>query len=342
MRQARQPTELEKQKLQQMTQHAIGRVALRAQMVLLSVRGKSVPEIAEIQETTDVTVYTWLDRFDEEGPDGLYDRPRSGRPPKVDTVVEEVIEEALTESPTEQDYNFTFWTIPLLTTHVKKVTEKELCQETIRNTVHSLGFRWRRPRWSVEREDPETATIMKSICQAVLSATEDTLILIEDETIFKTLPPLRQMWMKQGEQIRVPTPKENKNVYLYGVLELNSGNTFYAFHDKGRSEHTIRYLKQLQKEYAGQPILLIWDQARYHTSKAVRDWLSQQSQITVMLLPKYTAELNPIESIWRQIKKQVAANLTRSLKAIKKAVKRFFKEHQPIDLLRMAGLALDT
>lgn len=338
VRQARQPTEQEQQELQRITQQEIGRVALRAQMILLSARGFSAPDIADIQETSDVTVYKWFGRFDEDGPEGLYDLPRSGRPRKVDEAVNETIDETMSEPPTEQGYNFTFWTVPLLTEHLQQVKEKSFCTETIRTALHALGFRWRRPRWAVEREDPETTAIMKAICQAVLAATEDTLILIEDETILKLLPPLRQMWMRKGQQVRVPTPVQNDDVYLYGVLELNSGDSFYAFHDKGRSEYTIRYLEQLQETYPDQPILLLWDQARYHTSQAVENWLAQQSQITVMLLPKYAAELNPIESIWRQLKKQVAANLTRSLEAIKKAVERFFREHQPIDLLKMAGL----
>jgi transposase len=338
MRQVRQPTEQEQEELHRMTQQEVGRVALRAQMILLSIRGFSAPEIAAIQDTSDVSVYKWFDRFDEDGPDALYDLPRSGRPPKVDEAVNETIEEVMSEPPTKQGYNFTFWNVPLLTAHLQDETEKKFCTETIRTALHALGFRWRRPRWAVEQEDPETAAIMKAICQAVLSASEDTLILIEDETILKMLPPLRQMWMRKGHQVRVPTPEENDDVYLYGVLELNSGDTFYAFHEKGRSEYTIRYLEQLQEKYPANPILLLWDQARYHTSQAVENWLAQQSQISVMLLPKYAAELNPIESIWRQLKKQVAANLTRSLEAIKKAIERFFREHQPIDLLKIAGL----
>src|SRR5688500_615744 len=50
---------------------AVGRVALRAQMVLLSARGYSVPQIAEIFEVGEDVVRTWLHRFQQAGPDGL-------------------------------------------------------------------------------------------------------------------------------------------------------------------------------------------------------------------------------------------------------------------------------
>lgn len=338
MRQAREPSATEREELDRMTQQEVGRVAMRALMILLSARGFPVPDIARIQDISDVAVYKWLDRFDEEGPDGLYDRPRSGRPTKVDEAVEESIEEAMSEPPTEQGYNFTYWTTPLLTEHVQETVDKSFCEETIRNALHELGFRWRRPRWAATREDPQKEEIMWAIWGEIRDASEDTLILVQDETTFKWLPPLRAMWMRQGEQVRIPTPPTNDSITLYGAIELDSGDTFCTFHEKGRSDYTIVYLEQLLENYPQQQILLIWDQATYHTSRAVEEWLAEHSRITVMLLPRYAPELNPIEQIWRHLKDQVAANLTRPLKAVRKAVKKFFEQHRPIDLLRMAGL----
>lgn len=321
-----------------MTQQEVGRVALRAQIILLSARGFTVPDIVAIQQMSEVTIYKWLNRFDRHGPAGLYDRPRSGRPSKVEPETEQVIEETMSEPPTEQGYNFTYWTIPLLIEHLRQRLDQDFCYETIRTTLHRLGFRWRRPRWAVQRNDPQTVQRMQAIAQAVFRAKTETVILLEDETIFKTLPLLRQMWLRQGQQLRVPTPRQNDDVCLYGVLELNRGHAFHAFYDKGNSEATLAYLEQLLAHYPQQPILLIWDQARYHTSQMVEAWLAAQPRLTTMLLPKYAAELNPIESIWRQLKNQVAANLTRSLDTIQAACDRFFHQHRPADLLRMAGL----
>ena len=322
-----------------MIHQEVGRVALRAQIIRLSARGFSVPEIVDIQQISEVTVYKWLDRFEAEGPAGLYDRPRSGRPPKVDQATEQLIEEAVSKPPTEQGYNFTYWTVPLIAQHVRQTLDKLLCHETVRLTLHALGFRWRRPRWAVQREDPQTAQRMQAIGRAVFKAEPDTVILLEDETIFKTLPPLRRMWMRLGQQLRVPTPPQNDDICLYGVLELHTGHAFHAYYETGNSEATLAYLEQLLEHYPEQPILLIWDQAPYHTSHQVEEWLAAHPRLTTMLLPKHAAELNPVESLWRQLKDQVATNLTRSLEAIQAACDRFFDQQRPADLLKMAGLA---
>ena len=68
---------------------AVGRVATRAHLILLSNRGHPAPEIADLHGVTHPMVYKWIGRFDEEGPSGLYDREREGRPPKVDEEAEE-------------------------------------------------------------------------------------------------------------------------------------------------------------------------------------------------------------------------------------------------------------
>ena len=75
-------TQPQREELTRLSHQAIGRVALRAQMVLLSARGFSVPQIAAIHECGEDVVRTWLHRYEQQGVAGLEDEPRSGRPPK--------------------------------------------------------------------------------------------------------------------------------------------------------------------------------------------------------------------------------------------------------------------
>lgn len=114
MRFVRDPTSQEQAELERMTRQEIGRVAMRAQMIRLSARKYSAPDIADILNTSRVTVYTWLDRFDAEGPAGLYDRPRSGRPPDVDETAQRCLETALDQTPEDYGYTATIWTTQLL------------------------------------------------------------------------------------------------------------------------------------------------------------------------------------------------------------------------------------
>lgn len=73
--------EAQRAELRGAARRAVGRVALPAQMVLLSGRGYAVPQIAAIHECGEDVVRTWLHRYEQEGVAGLEDAPRSGRPP---------------------------------------------------------------------------------------------------------------------------------------------------------------------------------------------------------------------------------------------------------------------
>ncbi|NTV47592.1 MAG: helix-turn-helix domain-containing protein [Chlorobiales bacterium] len=54
----------------------------RCQMILLSAQGRSVAEIAQLTYFNQDSVLYWFDRYEQDGLEGLNERPRSGRPPK--------------------------------------------------------------------------------------------------------------------------------------------------------------------------------------------------------------------------------------------------------------------
>lgn len=341
LRFVRPPTENEHDELQRMTQQEVGRVAERARMVLLSARRYTVPDLCEIFEMTDDTIYKWFDRFDETGPEGLFDQQRSGRPPELDAQAEREIERVLERSPVDEGYDFTTWTVPLLNEHLKRKLSLEVSDETVRRALRRLEFVWRRPRWAIDAEDPcfdeRMEAIEAALAQAEAAADAPT-VLFEDETTFRRLPPLRAMWMRRGQQARVAVPDSNAKFALYGVLNPLTGETFTAPFPKAKSCYTAAFLDRLMDEVEGQ-VLVIWDQASWHTSQAVEQVIARYERLEVLLLPKRAPEENPIEDLWRQLKQIVAANLERSLDALKAAIVRFFACRSEADILRMTGLA---
>lgn len=341
LRFVRTPEDTEHDELQRMTQQEVGRVAERARMILLSARGFTVPDLCTIFETTDDTVYSWFDRFGEEGPEGLFDRSRSGRPREIDEEAEAELERLLEGSPLEEGYDFTTWTTPLLRSHLKEHHGIEVSDATVRRALHRLDFAWRRPRRAIAYRDPAYDKRMAAIKAALAEAEHaerDIHVLFEDETTVRRLPPLRQMWMRRGEQASVEVPDRNDKFSLYGVLEAHSGQTFTAAYPKGKSPHTSAFLEQVMDRFEGQ-VVLIWDQARWHTSQMVEAVIDRYERLEVLLLPKRAPQENPVEDLWRHLKRIVAANLERSLDALREACRVFFNTLSNQKALRMAGLA---
>lgn len=148
------------------------------------------------------------------------------------------------------------------------------------------------------------------------------------------------MWQPVGEQWPVWVPEQNDDFTLYGTLDLISGETYIEAFEKGLSDYTIEYLQSLLKEVEGE-MILIWDQASWHTSGQVTEWLEGQDRIETYLLPARSPRANPMEDLWRELKEQVAACLERSLDALLDSCKEYFGALSPRQTLRTAGLYLN-
>jgi len=77
----------EYRELREMKRKEIGRVSQRAHMVLLSAKQWAVPRIAALFEVSPATVRAWIRKFEAEGPKGLYDEGRSGRPRTAPEII---------------------------------------------------------------------------------------------------------------------------------------------------------------------------------------------------------------------------------------------------------------
>ena len=137
---------------------AAAREVERARIILLASKGKRVPTIARELELTEITVRTWLKRFNNEGLDGLADLPRSGRPATYSAEqVAEVIATALSD-PQQLGQPFACWTLDRLEIYLNEEKKIEIKRSRIDELLIAEGLRWRtQETWFGERVDPEFA-----------------------------------------------------------------------------------------------------------------------------------------------------------------------------------------
>jgi transposase len=87
------------------------RVRHRADALLLLAHGRSVDEAAHDMGCCTKRIRVWRRRFLAEGRQGLADRPRRGRPPKLDAPARAELACALAASPLDYGYPVTTWTV---------------------------------------------------------------------------------------------------------------------------------------------------------------------------------------------------------------------------------------
>ena len=331
-------TDEERRVLQGLARTEVGRVSERIRMVLLSGRGYPVPQIAAIFECDEATVRAWLGRFEADGVDGMRDRPRSGRPRKADAGAREAIGRALDQPPSACGYLAGYWTVAMLAAHLAAAAGVALGASTVRRALRALDYRWRRPRHALPR-DPEAGAKMWALADRLWQAPAEAAVLCLDECDVHLLPALRAMWMRLGQQARVPTPGGNRKRAVFGALELETGAWHYAVTPRKRAVEFIAFVEQLAAAYPERPLLLVLDNASIHTAKLVRAWLAEHPQVGLLHLPSYSGhEQNPVEKVWGRLKDKVAANrLHGSLDALVGTVHEFFASLTPQDALRLAA-----
>ncbi len=328
-------TEAQRTDLADLSQRAVGRIALRAQMVLLSDRGYRVPAIAAIHGCGHEVVRLWLHRYHAHGAAGLADQPRSGRSPN-DPLARQIVDVQAGQAPSCSGHVQSCWTVALLTAFLAVRFGLLLSTATVRRHLKATGWRWRRPRLAPAgvlpaKRDPETPAKWAAIGRAVRRARRGRChLLFLDECDLQLLPVVRACWQK-GPRRRVPTPGTNARRALFGALDAISGTCFTADHERKLAVHFVAFLDRLATAYPTGSLVLVMDNVATHQAKVVRTWVAAHPRVQVLWLPKYAGhDANPIERIWGLLKDTVAANrLSGSLAELTAAAHRFFATLAP-------------
>ena len=132
-------------------------VRQRAMGLRLLHEGQSPKTVAAFMSVSQPTVYDWHHRWQENGLEGLANRPKSGRPPKTDAAYVKLLEQLIEQDPQELDYAFSIWTAGRLRLHMQKETGIELGPTQFRALLKENDFVYRRPKHDLTNLQDATA-----------------------------------------------------------------------------------------------------------------------------------------------------------------------------------------
>ena len=132
-------------------------------------------------------------------------------------------------------------------------------------------------------------------------------MLAEDETDVLLFPPLRAAWAERGHQAAVRLCGRNARRVLFGAINLRTGHRVVLVHQRQRAQDFGAFLRELRRRYAARPLVLLLDEDTSHTAHASRK-LAADLDVKLLWLPKRCPELNPMDHLWRSVKRDVCAN----------------------------------
>ena len=121
-------------------------VRQRAMGLRLLHEGKAPQAVAEFLSVSQPTVYDWHHRWQDQGLEGLANRPKSGRPVKANQNYVEILEQVVEQDPQALGYAFSIWTTERLRLHLKAKTGIELKPTQFRTLLKEHDFVYRRPK----------------------------------------------------------------------------------------------------------------------------------------------------------------------------------------------------
>ena len=91
---------------------------------------------------------------------------------------------------------------------------------------------------------------------------------------------------------------------MSGLIDYFSGRFFYKAHtERFNSDSYAAFLLDVLAQ-THQHVFVIQDGARYHTSKAMGQFFAAHAtRLTKVQLPAYSPDFNPIEYLWKNVKK---------------------------------------
>ena len=129
-----------------------------------------------------------------------------------------------------------------------------------------------------------------------------------DETILRQFPPLRHAWGLRGRQVCVPVTGHNARRVLLGAIDVRSGRRVLRRATNMRQGEVHAFLRDLRRRYrARRRVWLILDRHGSHGSPATRR-LAASIDVELLFLPKQCPELNPMDHLWKEVKRTVSAN----------------------------------
>ena len=123
--------------------------------------------------------------------------------------------------------------------------------------------------------------------------------MFQDEAGFGRINKPKYCWCEKGVRPSVPCHHIREYRYIYGAVEPLTGESCFCILPYSNTQCMNVFLHELNKQFPNDYILLCLDGAAWHKSDA----LQVPENIELFFIPPYTPEMNPIEQIWKEIRK---------------------------------------
>jgi len=293
--------------------------AFKALVLKLVNRIGKVNEVSDIAGVPEATIYEWIRKWDKEKGASLESHrgEGGGRKPKLTAEQTEELREELKKRE--------FWT----TTAVKALLKEKFGidyseDQIVRILRKKLQMHFSKP-FPVDYRRPEDAEVLlENQLELVFSLLkekglkeEEIAIGFIDETRPQNTPNTARVWsFMKVKSIKNTTKFKTNTIGFYAI----KGESVKVFLDDSKKESIANFLDTIRKANEKyKAVVAVIDNFPSHKSTIVKD-KARELGIYLVYLPPYSPDLNPIEYIWKSLKRVLSLLFVRSLDEMKTVI----------------------
>jgi transposase len=315
-------TESQRHTLAEIMKHdATPRARVRAHGILLSAQGMKIKEIAKIYQVDRDTVATWIKKWEQHGVASLYDKPRSGRPPKLTLAEQDLARQYIKEEPR---------CLKQVVERLRQKTAKRLSISSLKRLAKKARLRWKRVRKSLKSlRDPEEFTKCQRELEALQKQEDQGKIDLYycDESGFTLDPYIPYAWQEPGTVIEIPATRGTR-INIVGLMNRKNDLHPYIFEQSINTSVIVACLNDFCQKIK-KKTMVVMDNSSIHTSEEFEDYIAQWKKkgLHIKYLIPYAPELNLIEILWRHIKYLwLPFSAYQCMEALREALEHILKE----------------
>ena len=144
----------------------------------------------------------------------------------------------------------------------------------------------------------------------------------------------RRSWSRVGARAVLPQQQAFSNNYLYSAVAPLSGDDFHLIGLANMNTDTEKlFLTELKKKHPNQEVVVVFDNAPCHRPKALR----AIPGLTIIHLPSYSPELNPVERYFEEMRRATADELFTTMETLEERLTDAINRWTPETLKQLCG-----
>ncbi|MCK9924316.1 IS630 family transposase [Frankia sp. AgPm24] len=269
--------------------------------------GANADELADSLGFSRAAVFSWAQQYRAGGIEALHAKPIPGRPKKLtEEQADRIYAILYTKTPDQMHFDFQLWTRWMVRDLIQRLLGISITEQAVGRMLRRWGMSPQRPVTQAIQRDEEKVMRWKTEQFPRIRAEARKVgatVYFGDEASVRTDHHSGTTWAPVGETPVVSRTGDRKSVLMLSAVSAQ-GKLHFMLQQGGSvdSKVFIEFCSRLLHDDGGN-VFLIVDGAKYHDSKAVREFVaSTQGRLRIFRLPPYAPDTNPDEWVWNNVK----------------------------------------